>query len=350
MRIDLRSWSLAVLTCLLCSNCRKIEAGKEIANVSMIRPRSDSFIVLSEEEKSKGLRPLDTVLYNKLLMYLVHERPNARWPAKAPYPQPGAVLPFRRVVAFYGNFYSEGMGVLGALPEGQMLRKLQDEVVKWQKADPRIPVVPALHYVAVTAQRSPGIDAKYRLRMPASQIEKAIRLADSINALVFLDVQVGHSTLQEELPHLEPYLSRENVHLGIDPEYSMKGGEVPCSTIGTFDATDVNYASQYLAELITKYKTAPKVLVVHRFTKQMVTNYRNIRTRPEVQIVMDMDGFGFPAKKIDSYKSAIANEPVQFTGFKLFYKNDVLTPGYKRLMQPMEVLELYPSPIYIQYQ
>jgi len=130
----------------------------------------------------------------------------------------------------------------------------------------------------------------------------------------------------------------------------MKHGEIPCSVIGTFDADDINYASRYLEQIVRDYNIPPKILVVHRFTKQMVTNYRKIVTRPEVQFVMNMDGFGFPAKKIDTYKSWIANEPVQFTGFKLFYKNDILTSRGRSLMSPEEVLKLYPSPIYIQYQ
>jgi len=161
---------------------------------------------------------------------------------------------------------------------------------------------------------------------------------------------VGHSTLKEELPLLEPYLSKTNVHLGIDPEFSMKDGHVPSTKIGTFDAADINYAVSYLAEIVKKYNLPPKVLVVHRFTKGMVTNYKKIVTRPEVQIVMDMDGFGFPAKKVSSYKLAIVTEPVQFTGFKLFYKNDTLTPKLGKMMAPKDVLNLYPSPIYIQYQ
>lgn len=185
--------------------------------------------------------------------------------------------------------------------------------------------------------------------MPDAQINKALELARSINAIVFLDVQVGHSTLQEELPALESFLSLPDVHLGIDPEYSMKGGEVPCSKIGTFDAADINYASSFLAALVKKHSIPPKILVVHRFTRDMVTSYKNITLRREVQVVMNMDGFGFPAKKIDSYKTAIANEPVQFTGFKIFYKNDKLTPPY-RLMTPKEILALQPSPIYIHYQ
>jgi hypothetical protein len=46
----------------------------------------------------------------------------------------------------------------------------------------------------------------------------------------------------------------------------------------------------------------------------------------------------------DGYKSFIALEPVQFTGFKLFYKKD------RPMMPPERVLGLTPKPVYIQYQ
>ena len=81
----------------------------------------------------------------------------------------------------------------------------------------------------------------------------------------------------------------------------------------------------------------------------MLTNYQDIKPLPEVQIVMHMDGWGGKAKKIGTYKNFIYPEPVQFTGFKLFYKNDILTPG-TTLMTPTELLKLNPKPIYIQYQ
>ena len=35
------------------------------------------------------------------------------WPVPTVYPNAGALLPFKRIVAYYGNFYSKGMGVLG---------------------------------------------------------------------------------------------------------------------------------------------------------------------------------------------------------------------------------------------
>ena len=42
-------------------------------------------------------------------------------------------------------------------------------------------------------------------------------------------------------------------------------------------------------------------------------------------------------------------EPVQFTGFKLFYHNDQKKAG-SQMMTPEQVLTLYPRPLYIQYQ
>ena len=82
----------------------------------------------------------------------------ALWPIKTVYPNYGALLPFNRIVAYYGNLYSTGMGVLGEYPENEMLDKLSAEVNKWQAADPNTPVIPALHYIAVVAQAGPGRD------------------------------------------------------------------------------------------------------------------------------------------------------------------------------------------------
>lgn len=290
----------------------------------------------------------DTSLYNVKMKQLANGDKSGRWPPKTVSPAEGAVLPFKRIVAYYGNFYSAQMGVLGQYPPEQMLEKLNTEIKEWEKADTLTPVVPAIHYIAVTAQRNPGIDGKYRLRMPHTQIDKAIELASQVNGIVFLDIQVGLSTLQQEIPVLKKYLLMPQVHLGIDPEYAMKNGQPPGSNIGTFDAADINYAAEYLAVLVNENNLPPKILVVHRFTNAMLTNYKLIKTRKEVQFVINMDGFGFPAKKKNTYYRSIYKEPVQFAGFKLFYSSD--TKQVKQLMTPPEILRLKPQPIYIQYQ
>jgi hypothetical protein len=312
---------------------------------------SRNVTVISKEKKdsAKATTVLDTLLFNQRLVHITNGDSSGKWPVKTAYPNAGAVLPFKRIVAYYGNFYSKKMGCLGEYPTDEMLTRLQAETAKWQKADTTTEVQPALHYIAVTAQGSPGKGNKYRLRMPFKQIDSVIKVAARINALVFLDIQVGMSTVQEEVPLLENYLKMPQVHLGIDPEFSMKTGKVPGSVIGTMDASDVNFTVNFLANLAKANQLPPKILVVHRFTQAMITNYRQIHTNPNVQIIMDMDGWGVQSKKKTSYKEFIYKEPVQFTGFKLFYKND-FREANSRMLNPDEVLALKPQPVYIQYQ
>jgi hypothetical protein len=80
----------------------------------------------------------------------------------------------------------------------------------------------------------------------------------------------------------------------------------------------------------------------------MLKGASQIKLDPRVQVVVDMDGWGAPWLKFDSYKDYVMDEPVQFTGFKLFFGNDTIKGD--KLLTPMEVLQLKPAPIYIQYQ
>src|SRR5690242_10936908 len=171
-----------------------------------------------------------------------------RWPVKHEYPLPGALLPFNRIVAYYGNLYSVKMGALGKWPKEQMIKNLLAEVDKWNKIDSTTPAIPALHYIAVTAQGAAGKDGKWRYRMPLHQIDTILNWAKEINAQVFIDVQVGLSDVQSEVPLFEKYLSLPNVHFGIDPEFAMnaKGGARPGSVIGSLDAKDLNWVADYL--------------------------------------------------------------------------------------------------------
>lgn len=268
------------------------------------------------------------------------------WPPKMPAPLPGSILPARRIIAFYGNPLSRRMGILGEFDPPEMLRKLDAEVAEWNRLDPEHPVQPALHLISVVAQGAAGSDGKYRARMDSVMIEKVYGWAKSRNAILFLDVQVGLSTLQSELPLLERFLKRPDVHLGIDPEFSMKNGGKPGKKIGTYDASDVNYASRFLAGLVDKYQLPPKLLIVHRFTQKGVTNARDIRLDPKVQVVMHMDGFGAPWLKRDSFYSYVKKEPVQFAGWKQFTKARNDSPPTSK----PEILRLWPAPLYIQYQ
>ncbi len=271
------------------------------------------------------------------------------WPVPCAAPLPGSILPSKRIVAYYGNPFSKKMGALGEFPKDEMLRRLKGEVAKWQAADPSTPVQPALHLIAVVAQGAPGKDGKYRMIMPDAIVNQVYGWAKEAGAVMFIDIQTGHDDIRSVLPRFEWILKNPDVHLGIDPEFNLiKSGKKPGKKIGTYDAADINFASGYLKDLVKKYNLPPKVFTVHRFTRNGVTNSKSIVVRPEVQMVMHMDGWGAPWLKRDSYKAYVVAEPVQYTGFKLFYHND--TKKGDPLLTPQEVLKLNPKPLYIQYQ
>jgi hypothetical protein len=271
------------------------------------------------------------------------------WPVQSPPPLPGSILPQKRIVAYYGNPQSKRMGALGEFPKDEMLRRLKGEVAKWEKADPSHPVQPALHLIAVVAQGDPGKSGKYRMVMPDAIVNQVYGWAKEAGAILFIDIQTGHDDIRTILPRFEWILKNPDVHLGMDPEFNLiKSRKKPGTKIGTYDAADINYASGFLRDLVKKYNLPPKVFTVHRFTRNGVTNAKGIVLRPEVQIVMHMDGWGAPWLKRDSYKDYIVKEPVQYTGFKLFYHND--TKKGDQLMTPQDLLKLNPKPIYIQYQ
>ena len=291
------------------------------------------------------------------------------WPM-GPVPLPGAIMPAKRIIAFYGNPLSKKMGALGEFVnrrpdtkdsagkrvyggyETDSLFKRMDKVIaEWTAADPNTPVQPALHLIAAVAQGDPGRDGNYRLRMDSTLIEEVYRWAVKRNALLFLDVQIGGSSVQAEVRRLMPWLNRPNVHLGLDPEFSMhysREGLAPGKKIGIMDAAEINWAIDTLVRIVNEKKLPPKVLIVHRFTRQMVSNAHAIKLTPQVQVVMNMDGWGAPWLKFDSYSAYTVAEPVQFTGFKIFFHND--SKKGDPILSAKEVLHLLPRPLYIQYQ
>jgi hypothetical protein len=257
---------------------------------------------------------------------------------------PGSLLPGCRIVAYYGNPMSRRMGILGEIKPDSMLARLAKQAAAYAAVDSARPVLPALELIATVAQAGPGKSGLYRARMPDTLIERVMGWAEAHHFLVILDIQTGRSTMAAELPPLMKYLARPYVHLALDPEFSIGTKKVPGKVIGRIDAADVNAVSSVLATLVDSLKLPPKMLIVHRFTTPMLSNHQKIKLDPRVQIVIDMDGFGAPHLKYGSYKAYVHDRPVQFAGFKLFYKND------KPMLTPEQVLQLDPVPLFIMYQ
>jgi hypothetical protein len=270
------------------------------------------------------------------------------WYPAMPEFMEGSILPCARVVAYYGHPNSTRMGALGEFPKDDMLRRLRNQVAEWERADPNTPVVPALHMVAVVAQGEPGTTGKYRTISSDERVQSVYDWAREVNGIFFVDIQVGTDDIRNILPRFDWILKNPDVHLGVDPEFMMKDGSRPGSKIGTMDARDINYVTEHLAKLVREHNLPPKIFILHRFTSRMVTNYQNVQLRPEVHIVNHMDGWGAPWLKRDTWRDQMVREPIQFSGFKIFYHND--SKKGDPIMKPADMLQLHPVPLYIQYQ
>ena len=271
-----------------------------------------------------------------------------KWYPQMPEFRDGSILPCNRIVVYYGNPASTRMGALGEFPRDEMLSRLRRQADQWTQADPGTPVIPGLHLIAVVAQGEPGPSGHYRTQIRDRVVDSIYQMAKSINGILFIDVQVGTDDIRSIMPRFDEFLKRPDVHFAVDPEFYMRGGTRPGAKIGTMYAADINWVMDHLTKIVQENNLPPKVLVIHRFTRGMVPDVENVRLRPEVQLVMHMDGWGAPWLKYDSYRDYIVRHPAQFTGWKNFYHND--TKKGDPLTTPQDLLQLWPEPLYIQYQ
>ncbi|HEX8674983.1 MAG TPA: hypothetical protein VF710_23990 [Longimicrobium sp.] len=270
------------------------------------------------------------------------------WYPKMPAFRDGAILPCNRVVVYYGNPASKKMGALGEYPRDEMLARLTRQVAQWKEADPNTPVIPGLHLIAVVAQGDPGPSGKYRTQVRDAVVDSIHKMAQSVGGVLFVDVQVGQDDIRNIMPRFDTILRQPDVHFAVDPEFYMRGGVKPGAKIGTMYAADINWVMDRLTRIVRENNLPPKMLIIHRFTRGMVPDVQGVRLRPEVQLVLHMDGWGAPWLKYDSYRDYVVAYPAQFTGWKNFYHND--TKKGDPLTSPRDLLQLWPEPLYIQYQ
>ncbi|MGN6758527.1 MAG: hypothetical protein ACTHMJ_19295 [Thermomicrobiales bacterium] len=269
-------------------------------------------------------------------------------PTNAPtadLPPSNGPLVKNRLVTYYGHPYSDKMGVLGEFDDPQqMVDKLKEQAAAYTAADPSRPAIPTIELIASVAQGSPGPNNLWLYRTPPDVIEQYAQLAEKNNCLLLLDVQMGYDTVAHEVQALLPYLRRPYVHLAIDPEFHVKPGQVPGEEFGSVSAADINGAAATLADLVVRYNIPDKVLVIHQFRDDMLPDKQNIKPIPHIQMVIVMDGWGTPDAKLTNYKAFIHDQPIQYGGIKIFYRQD--TP----LLTPEQVVQLDPAPLVVIYQ
>jgi Helix-turn-helix domain len=250
------------------------------------------------------------------------------------------IFPTYRVVALYGAPTTESLGILGIGPEAAV-RKLAHEAEPYGIGDR--PIMPAFELVATLALGHPGADGMYRGRSAPTSVDPYLRAIRSLKGILILDVQPGRADFPTEAKAYESYLKEPDVELALDPEWRMGPTQVPGKEIGSVDADEVNEVVTWLSDLVRRYRLPQKLLVLHRFTFDMIRNPELVRGTPQVAITWDIDGFGGRSAKISKYQ-ALSNLKGQYYGFKLFYRQDV------DMMAPLDVLNLVPRPDMVVYQ
>lgn len=281
-----------------------------------------------------------------------NDSPAAQSASPAPRPQtkrsaavsgPGSFLASNRLVTYYGNPYTGLMGVLGRYDPPVVIAKLREQTSEYAALSPDKPVRSALHMIATVAQAGAGADGMYRARMPESMIEEWMRYAEENNLLLILDIQPGRSDVMTEVEAVWKYLDKPYVHLALDPEFTMGPYRTPGLNIGSMDASTINAVQERLANLVAEKGLPNKIFIVHQFLESMITNKAQIEGDARVDLVINVDGFGGQAAKLSKY-NYFESTPVEFSGIKLFYREDT------DLLTPQQIMSLDPVPDIVVYQ
>lgn len=271
--------------------------------------------------------------------------PGAQVDRPAPTQLPGGgrrLFPDRRVVAFYGNPRDDELGALGIGTPAAAGRKLLRQARPYSRKTR--PVLPAMELITTVATAAPGPSGLYRDHAPASMIRRYLTAARRIKALLILDIQPGRGPFGPEIERLGRWLREPDVGLALDPEWHVGPGEIPGRTIGSMDADNVNAAAAYLSKIVRERNLPEKLLLVHRFTDNMIARDGRLEDFPGVRTVVNVDGFGGREVKVAKYHAFARRTPRVGNGFKLFYKEDA------GLMTPRQVMALRPRPDVVVYE
>jgi hypothetical protein len=264
-------------------------------------------------------------------------------PRPAELPRGGrTILPGKRVVAFYGAPQDRELGVLGIGRPRRAARKLERQSRPY--AARGRPVLPAFELIAAIVTSEAGDGGDHSMRQEPATIRRYLRAARAHDMLMLLDIQPGYAPFLQEAQALEHFLKEPDVSLALDPEWSMDPPQLPGQEIGSTDAATINQVSRYLSSIVRRYSLPQKLLVVHRFTGDMIEAEHDLERHPGVALVVNVDGFGDQPNKISKYHEFTQDLRRRFNGFKLFYEEDV------NLMKPKQVLRLRPQPDLIVYE
>ena len=260
-------------------------------------------------------------------------------------PGGGYVLfPSRRIVAMYGHTNTNALGVLGEQGPAEGVARASS-IAQGYDAD-GIPVITAFEIIATLASSAPGSDGNYSLRTAIADLEPWIDQAEQSGMYAILDLQPGRGDFLTQAKEYEELLLEPHVGLALDPEWRLKPNQFHLEQIGSVDSAEVNQVVDWLAQLVRENNLPQKLLMVHQFSHEMITNRSEIRTTPELAVMIHMDGQGRSDLKFNTYDEITrgALENGWWWGWKNFYDEDFPT------LTAEETLTVRPVPYVVSYQ
>ncbi|MDE2701718.1 MAG: hypothetical protein OXH91_01075 [Chloroflexota bacterium] len=274
---------------------------------------------------------------------LVSDRDRA-WTFPRP-PTRRSVFEDAQVVSFYGHPNVPVMGVLGHGSPAEVADEIAVWAARYDALNGPRAVIPAYHLITGVAQANPTADGTWLYRLPRAGIAPYVEAARERGMLLFLDVQIGWSDPLREVQLLEEFLREPFVHMALDPEFATEtSGLRPGLAIGGINADQINAVQHYLADLSRQEGIPPKILMVHQFTAHMIEDRAAIESVDDVELSIDMDGFGGIGIKLRHYGWYALTAPSERPAFKIFFDQD--TPP----MTPEQVQAIDRRPDLIMYQ
>jgi hypothetical protein len=208
------------------------------------------------------------------------------------------------------------------------------------------PVQPAFELVTTIASPAPGPDGTYSSPVSPALVARYLAAAHRHKLLLILDFQPGRGEFKPQVLKYARFLLDPAVGVALDPEWKLAPGEVPDQRIGSALASGINAVSDYLSRVVARHRLPQKLFVVHEFRTTELPDRQNIVIAPGLATVLQMDGLGPVATKLDSYRLVMRNAQQFNPGFKVFLRS-VDDPV---LLTPAQVMALRPRPAYVSYQ
>lgn len=250
------------------------------------------------------------------------------------------LLPNYRVVAYYGEGYPNGIGLIDVNDLDGVAARIEEQGKAY--AGYGRPIQPAIELITTNAVKQPGPDGSYSLKLDDATIDRYLAAARKHRMLLILDFQPGRDEFLPQVKRYEKYLTQPDVAIGLDPEWRTPNSR-PYATTGTTTAAAVNDVIDYVTGLTRQYALPQKLFIVHQFQVRGVANRAEVKTPKELSVVFHMDGVGPPGLKIEGYNVLKTKAPFR-NGFKVFPVLD------KPSMSPTQVMALRPQPEIITYQ